>query len=417
MNPLTRSARKITHTLFTALSLSSAGFIAMITLIAIVGAKLMDHNGWAGIPNAIYLLGGALSAYLWGYLMDVVGRRVGLTTGVLIGVLGAGMAVWAIQVNSWLLFLMGMVLVGAANSAVILGRFVAAEVNPPQSRGRAISIVLLGGTVGAVFGPLLVSPTSQLGKTFGFEEFTGVFIVGAILLLITATIVFILLRPEPRELGRRISEIYSSDSGDIGIKRTFPQVLRQPAAAIAVSSMVMGQVVMVSLMTIVSLHMRGHQHGLGSISIVFAAHSVGMYAFSIISGRLTDRWGRGHVIAFGAGTLVLSCLIASVSTEVVALSISLFLLGLGWNFSFVGGSTLLADQLSPGERARNQGSNDLLVGVVSALGSFGSGLVFSALGFESLARFSALIALSLLIMVLIWMRRVSYNVLEAAACS
>jgi MFS family permease len=158
----------------------------------------------------------------------------------------------------------------------------------------------------------------------------------------------------------------------------------------------------VLVMVITSLHMRDHNHMLGDISIVISAHTVGMYAFSIVSGRLADRWGRGQVIIVGSATLVIACIAATISPDVLPLGVALFLLGLGWNFCYVGGSTLLADQLSPLERSRTQGFSDLLVGLASALGSLESGFIFAALGYNTMAYISAAFALIPLIFASFW---------------
>jgi MFS family permease len=130
-----------------------------------------------------------------------------------------------------------------------------------------------------------------------------------------------------------------------------------------------------------------------------------MYAFSVVSGQLIDRWGRERVIMTGAATLILACLAATVSPDVLPLGVALFFLGLGWNFCYVGGSTLLADQLSPAERARTQGANDLLVGLASATGSLSSGFIFAALGYSVMAYVSAVLAVLPLLAVLVWIRR------------
>jgi MFS family permease len=166
--------------------------------------------------------------------------------------------------------------------------------------------------------------------------------------------------------------------------------------------MVLGQMVMVLVMVITSLHMRGHQHDLTDISLVISSHTFGMYAFSIISGRLADQWGRGPVIITGSLTLVIACIAATISPDVLPLGVALFLLGLGWNFCFVGGSTLLADQLSPDERARTQGFNDLLVGLASAIGSLSSGFIFAALGYNTMAFISAVFAVIPLLLASYW---------------
>jgi MFS family permease len=175
--------------------------------------------------------------------------------------------------------------------------------------------------------------------------------------------------------------------------RTFMQIIRIPSAAVAVVAMVFSQVVMVMLMGITALHMRDNQHELLAISAVISAHTFGMYAFSIVSGQLSDRWGRGQVILVGGAGLVLACILAPISTALIPLMLSLFLLGLGWNFCYVGGSSLLADQLNHLERAKIQGTNDLLVGLATALGSFVSGLIFAAMGYGMVGIIGALLAL------------------------
>ena len=146
---------------------------------------------------------------------------------------------------------------------------------------------------------------------------------------------------------------------------------------------------------------------LTDISEVISAHTFGMYAFSILSGRLADRFGRGPVILAGSFTLVLACIAATLSPDVLPLGIALFLLGLGWNFCYVGGSTLLADQLSPIERARTQGFNDLLVGLASAAGSLSSGYIFSSLGYNTMALIAAAVAIVPFMLALIWQRNKS----------
>jgi len=120
-----------------------------------------------------------------------------------------------------------------------------------------------------------------------------------------------------------------------------------------------------------------------------------MYAFSVVSGRLADTWGRGPLIGAGAIVLVAACLIATLSTDVGPLAFALFLLGLGWNFCYVGGSTLLSDCLSQAERARIQSVNDFILTTLAGMGSALSGLVFSSLGYAMMGYLSAGISLIL----------------------
>lgn len=411
MTDSVKLARKITWILFANQSLASAGFIAAATINSIIGAKLGGSPSYAGLPSAVYLLGGAFAASAWGYIMDRIGRRNGIALGLVIGVLGNAMVLYAISISSLFVFLIGMVMMGITNAAVVLSRFAAAEVNPPEGRGAAISNVVLGGTFGAVFGPLLVGPMGTFAHSLGMDELAGAYIATLVLFAIASVLVFVGLRPDPRDLGREVAAQYPEETPH-GETRPVSEILRQPAALTAVIAMALGQVVMVGIMVITSLHMRGHNHNLRDISAVIASHTFGMYAFSVISGRLSDKWGRGWVILIGSFTLLLACIAAPLSPNVLPLAVALFLLGLGWNFCFVGGSALLADQLSPAERARTQGTNDLLVGLASAIGSLGSGFVFALSNYTVIAIVAGMVALVPLVMSALWMRKVKTVTLD-----
>ena len=207
---------------------------------------------------------------------------------------------------------MGLVLVGMARSAVDLGRFAAAEVHLPSESGRAISQVVLGSTVGAVFGPLLVGPTGKLALWAGFPELAGPYSVSFVGLILAAMLIFAGLRPDPRDVGRELARIYP---GSVPRQATRPlaEIVRQPGVIVAMVSVVFAQMVMMVPMSITSVHMKAHQHPLSAVSLVISAHTLGMFAFSIISGRMTDRWGRGQVIILGSAVMILSCLMAAPS--------------------------------------------------------------------------------------------------------
>ncbi len=399
-------ARKTVWTLFAAQCFGSVAVLAAATVSSIAGAKLAGNPSWGGVPTAIYQLGAALAALGWGIGMDRMGRRGGLTLGLALGVIGAALAGGAVVGESLIIFLVAMVLIGMANSALNLARFAAAEVHMPEERGRAISNVVIGGTAGTVFWPLISRFVGQWAKGAGMNELVWPYGVGAVLLVIATVIIFALLRPDPRDVGREIaaliSEQPSAQKTASAPARSILQILREPAAFVAMAAMVVGQTVMVMLMVITSLHMKGHNHDVEAISLVISSHVFGMFAFSIISGRLADQWGRGPVILVGAVTLILACLTAPLSPDVLPLGVSLFLLGLGWNFCYVGGSSLLADQLSPDERARTQGFNDLLIGLVSAGGSLVSGIGFAVLGFGVMGMVGAAAAIVPLGLTLWW---------------
>src|SRR6266498_1513447 len=190
MKDFTKLAQKITWILFANQSLASAAFIAASTINSILGAKLGGSAAYAGVPSGVYLLGGAFAASAWGYLMEKMGRRNSMVLGLFIGVLGSALVLYAISVSSFVLFLISMVLMGIANAAVALGRFAAAEVNLPEKRGAAISNVVLGGTFGAIFGPLLVGPLGGVARSIGMDELAGAYIITLVLFVIAAIVVF-----------------------------------------------------------------------------------------------------------------------------------------------------------------------------------------------------------------------------------
>jgi MFS family permease len=404
MTDFKRIALKITSILFITQSLASAGFIAAAAINPILGAKLASDRSLATVPTAAYLLTGALSASAWGYMMDRIGRRNSIALGLLIGVLGNAIVLYAIQASSFLLVTVGLMMMGATNSAVLLGRFAAAEVSLPEQRGRAISAVVLGGVIGTILAYYLPAPISSYAVSLGMNELAGAYLTTLLLFAVASVIVFIGLRPDPREVGREVARQHP-ESTPHGEARPIAQILRQPAVITAVTAMALGQVVMVAIMVITSLHMEDHQHVRGDIFKVISAHTFGMFAPSIVSGWLLDKIGRGRMILIGAFTLLLACVAAPLSPDVLPLGIALFLLGVGWNFCFVGGSTLLADQLSPLERSRTQGTNDLLVGLASAAISLSSGFIFDATSYTVMAVIAGVLSLIPLSMAISYMRR------------
>ena len=387
-------ARRLQATLFLSTGTATMAAIAVATVNPLVAAGLIGAAA-AGIPSAAILAGQASSAYAWARITHAVGWRKGLTVGLVIGVLGMLLASLGVLRGVMAAFLVGLFFAGVAYAVVTLSRFAAGEMVPAERRARSISIVVLGGTLGAVFGPLLVAPLGRWAASTLGSELTGPYVGGALLLGLSALVVFVGLRPDPGHIADR------SGMGDesTGASRVnLAQVFARPGVRLGTLTMVVGQLVMVMLMVITSLHMRNHGHGLGGIAAVISAHTVGMYAFSAVSGRLADRWGRRPVILVGSVALLTSALLAPASLRLVPLSASLFLLGFGWNFCFVGGSALFSDHVLPAERGQAQGINDLLVNSASAIGSLASGLVFAASGYLAMGLLGACLALVPLIL-------------------
>lgn len=393
-----RAAARITGGLFLAHALGSAGIIATGTVASIVGAELSGRTSLAGLPMAALQVGGAAAAVLVGVLVERLGRRRGLTSAAVLGLAGMAAAAVAAVSGAFGALLAGLVLAGTASAAVKFARFTAAEIHPRARRGRAVSIVVMGGAVGSVLGPILVAPSGAFARSLGWGELTGPYLAAVALFLLTALVFAALLRPEPRELAARL-ETAGGEPEEVGPARPMRVLLRDPGVATAIVTLVLAQAVMVMVMGITSLHMRDQAHALSAISIVFAGHTLGMFAFSLVSGWLTDRFGRLPVMLWGGAILLASCLLAPISTAFLPLFVALFLLGYGWNLCYVAGSALLTDHLSTAETSRTQGINDLLMGSVSAASSLAGGAVFAAYGFTAMSLAGAVASVLLLVLI------------------
>src|SRR3990172_7200795 len=376
---------RLTWLLFFGRSLSSAAFIAGATIGSILGAELSGRPALAGLPGALYLLGAALTAYPAARFMERTGRRAGLSLGFVFGMIGALIAGASVLAHSFAGFLLGFTLVGASQGFNDLGRYAAAEMHPVAERGRAISLVVLGGTVGAILGPNLVGPMGRLAASFDADPLAGPWFAGAALLAVGALLMALFLRPDPSDLGRALESQNDEQDASTGPVLPAGEILSQPGTQLAIAAMAFGQVVMVMIMAITSLHMKGHGHSLDDVGVVIMSHAVGMFGLSVVAGRLADNFGRAPTIIVGGGLLIAACLLAPLSQNTYLLSASLFLLGLGWNFCYVAGGALLTDALTLAERGRMQGGNDLLVGLISAAGNLGSGVVFAGFGYTIMA--------------------------------
>lgn len=397
-----RLARRITLALLVVQSLGSAGSIGVATVAAIVGAELSGRASLAGAPGATYQVGVAFAALLWGTLSDRLGRRNALSLGLVTGAIGAFGALLGVVSGSFGLLLLGLMVMGSGTASVQLGRFAAAEVNPIERRGRAVATVVLGGTFGSVVGPSLVAPTGALASGIGWSELAGPYLTVMVVYGLSILVLQAALRPDPKVIGEAVGR--AAPVGSHGPARALHEILRDPMVRTAVVTVVLAHAVMVGLMQMTSLHMRDHAHTLAGISIVFSSHTFGMYAFSVVTGWLADRWGRLPVITSGALITIASCLAAPLSPQVLPLAVALFGLGIGWNFCFVAGSALLSDALSPAEKARTQGLNDLFVGLAGASAILFSGILFAGAGYTVMGLAGAALTLPILPLV-VWLRR------------
>lgn len=384
----TSSQKRIVATLFTSQSLFTASTIAIFTLTPIISSTLSGSDNWAGLPNTVVLLGRAGFALPFAFLMDRWGRRLALAGGYSMAIVGSIISAWSIIEGNYFLFLIGSLFIGISRSAGDQSRYVGAEIFQLSKRAKIIGLIVFAGTIGAILGPLLVPASTEWMSSFNLPKEVGPFIISAILMVFASIAAFLFLRPEPKKLGEQIAlkeknehpESIENIAGDTA--RPMRLIFSAPLVQLAVLSMVIGFFVMVFLMVITPLHMDRNEHSTGAISIVIMAHTMGMFGLSWMTGWLIDRFGRIQMILAGATLLAVSCVLAPLSIQVPILGLALFLLGLGWNFCYVSGSSLLSDALAAHERARGQGASEIVVAISAAVASISVGLVFTWGGYQ-----------------------------------
>ncbi len=392
---------RIIGTIFASQSLFAAAIIASFTLMPIIAVELSGSESAAGIPNTVNLLARSAFALPLGWLMDRIGRRLGLSIGFGLAVMGFVLSVFALINGSFVLFCLGFGLVGAGRGSIDQGRYIAAEMQPHDQRAKAVGFIVFAGTVGAIGGPLLVQPSSDFANTFGLPPETGPYLVGTIACIIALLLVFFLLKPDPLELSKQFVETLAKDGTNE--KRPLIQIFAQPLAQLAVAAMVVAQLVMTLIMVITPLHMNYLHHSTAAISGVIMAHTLGMFGLSGVTGWLIDKYGRISIIIIGAVILVMASILTPLSDALPPLAFALFLLGLGWNFCFVAGSSLLSDTLRSTERGRAQGASDTLVALSSGVGSLATGAVFAFGGIIAISGVGLAITLTLFAL-LLWTR-------------
>jgi MFS family permease len=368
-------------TLFAAQVGGSTGHSIGMAVGGIMAASITGTNRWVGVPVAVGALGAALASWPLSRLMGRFGRRPGLALGYGIAVAGAVLAMGGVLTSSFVLFLLGMTLFGISNTSNLLARYAAADITPAASRGRAMGLIVWGSTIGSILGPNLMTPAVSVGARLGLSPVGSAFLISVAGYGLAAILVELLLRPDPLAIARRLE----APSGGAAVKpaRSLGAIVRDPRVRIAFGSLMVGQLVMIGTTSTSPVYLHAHGHHVGTIGAAVAMHLGGMYVASPLSGWLSDRFGRGVMIALGGLVLLLAMAIAGLvpSSESVLVMIGLFLNGVGWNFAFVAASALLTDALSPNERTSIQGLADLVMGLLGAFGSVAGGFVLGTLGF------------------------------------
>jgi predicted MFS family arabinose efflux permease len=339
------------------------------TLIAInglAGLALAPHPALATLPVTFWVVGGALTTMPASLYMRRVGRRTGLMQGMLLALVGALLCAAAMWQASFWLLCFGTLVFGTFNAFGQYYRFVAADAAPPDWRPTAVSLVLAGGLVGGVLGPAISRATVALpGPKFAlaFLALTGY--AAAMIALLAFLRLPAGAAHSPTERGRPLA-----------------QIARQPKFILAVLSGAIGYGVMNFLMTSTPIAMQVCGHPYGDAAFVISSHVIAMFAPSFVTGPLIKRFGVMPVLATGTALYVVAVAVALAGIDVANFWWALVALGVGWNFLYLGGTTLLIETYRPEERAKAQGANETAIFVMMAVSSLSSGMIVTGAGWD-----------------------------------
>ncbi len=359
----------------------------LITSSAIIGYQLAADKSLATLPLALQFLATMLGSVPASFIMQRIGRKGGFLLASLLGLGGSALAILALLEQSFLLYCLATPLFGLYTAFGNYFRFTATEVAPPSQRDHAISLVLAGGVVAAVVGPNLASHS----KTLLQIDFVGSFV--AVALLYALNLVNFLSMKLPRPVNPSVS------SG----ARPLREIVGQASYLTALLSATVGYAVMSLLMTATPLAMM-QQHSFPDVAFVIQWHVLGMFAPSFFTGRLIQRFGARRIVTAGAMAFLACIAINLGGTSVTHYWLALFLLGIGWNFMFIGGTSLLTETYTEAEKAKAQAFNDLVIFTSVTLASLGAGALQHAWGWQQVnLMVLPLIATSLL--AVLWLHR------------
>lgn len=378
--------RRSVVVLFLAQAVAGLGMGAGSGMGSLMAYEVTGNEALAGLARIVSALSVAILAVPLAAAATRWGRRWALSLGWGASVVGAAALVLAARQHSLLLLLAGMFAFGAGSAASLQSRFAATDLATPARRASTLSLLLWAGTLGSVIGPNLATPGGRVGRWLGVPEIAGTYAVAGVAVAIAATVVAVLLRPDPLRLAQQRGGV--SASVRRGASRGALSAVRaHPVARMALGVLVLNQIVMTGIMTLTPVHMAHAGFALPVVGVTLSAHIAGMYALSPVVGWLADRFGRRALLWSCAGlhTAALACCAVAGPRGLAWIITGLFLLGLAWSCGMVAGSALLGEGIDDAHRTATQGLSDTLMNVGAAAAAGLAGPLLGALGYAGLA--------------------------------
>jgi len=361
--------------------------VTFIAVNGLVGLKLAPFGWMATLPVMGYVVGGALAAPLVARVQARVGRKRSFQFGLVVAALSAALCAWAAWTSQFWLLLASTVFAGFYNANASLYRFAGPELVAPAFKEKAISLVLAGGILGAFVGPNLASATAEMLPVRFVASYLA--LIGAAALAFVALAFVRFPEHQPPAPG--------ASSG-----RPLAEIARQPVFIVAVAAGALGFGVMNLLMAATPLAMQQCNHPFDKAALVLEWHVLGMFVPSFFTGHLIKRFGALPVMAVGALLNLVCVAVALSGVELMQFLVALLALGIGWNFLYTGGSTLLTTAYRPEEKTKAQGAMDTCVFATMAVTSFASGALVTTQGWQML-NLGSLVPIALVSGALIWL--------------
>lgn len=360
-----------------------------ISLASIVGSQLASSAILATLPLAILTIGNILSTLPLSLIMQRFSRRLGFSLGSAASLIGGIICCYGIAAQSFWLFCLGNATLGIAQASALYYRLAATDSVSPEKQGRAIALVMSGGIVAALIAPTLANWSQTL---FLPQLFLGSYLVVTILSLVSLILCLQLpvlsIKQTLKDKGRAIK-----------------QIIKQPIFIVAITNTAIGHAIMVLIMIATPLAMLSCGHSVGDAAYVIQWHVLGMFIPSFFSGKLIDRFGASTISLLGACVLAISILISLSGIELINFYSGLFLLGLGWNFMYTSGSTLIARSHQAEERGKTQGAAELIIACLASLAAFSSGVLLHQFGWSDV-NIGSIPLLIIAVVVTLWFRKV-----------
>ena len=347
-------------------ALLTTGNILLVAVSALIGKQLASHPALVTAPVASQFLGLILATLPAAFLMQKLGRKKVFVIGNVFGIIGALVAIQALLSASLLLFTLGIFLTGIAIGIAQQYRFAALDECRAESHAKAISVVMSGGVLAAFIGPNLAIWSQNW---FSQNVYVGAF-VGLAVLYVLALLLIVCLPLKQQATANQAAQNV----------RSYGELFQQPLFVAAITSGAIGYGVMVFLMTATPLAMHHHDYAFPDIAVVIQWHVLGMFVPSFFTGHLIKKHGLKPIIMLGCTLLIISALINLFGQSYVHFFTSLVLLGIGWNFTFIGATQLVSLTYRPQEKGKVQGMNDFMVFTTAAIASLFAGQTVETIG-------------------------------------